>query len=145
MIRQLTKADIDKILPIEEASFSDAWTKTMFKDSFASSYFFGLVWEEEGEIVGYVCGDAIFEDAQLMSIATSPNHRKKGIARGLLAAFEKECVNRGATVCFLEVRVSNTPARTLYERVGYEQIGVRKRYYPDGEDALVMQKTLKEM
>ena len=98
MIRLLTKADIAQILPIEEASFKDAWTENMFLDSFESNYFFGYVCQEAGEILGYICGDAIYEDAQLMSVATAPAHRKKGVARRLIAVFEEECKKRGAKI-----------------------------------------------
>ena len=142
MIRPLTKADVAQILTVEKASFQDPWTENMFLDSFDSNFFFGFVCEEAGEMLGYICGDAIYEDAQLMSVATAPAHRKKGVARELIAAFEKECKKRGAQGCFLEVRVSNIPASTLYQSVGYAPIGLRKRYYQDGEDAIVMQKIL---
>ena len=143
MIREMRLVDLPQILPIEKASFSDPWTESTFVSAFElSPFFFGFVHEEEGEILGYICGDAVLEDGQLMSVATSPCHRKKGVAKGLIERFDRECVYRGATACFLEVRVGNLPALTLYESTGYERIGIRKKYYPDGEDAFAMKKTL---
>ena len=142
MIREMTTADLPKILPIERECFSDPWTEEMFLESLAVPFIKGLVQEEEGEIVGYLLGSVLFEDAEVANVATAAAHRGKGVASGLMDAFERFAKEGKAQRCLLEVRVGNTPARTLYEKRRYVQIAVRKKYYPDGEDALVMQKTL---
>ncbi|MBR2903028.1 MAG: ribosomal protein S18-alanine N-acetyltransferase [Clostridia bacterium] len=142
MIRAMRVEDLPQIMPIEDASFLDPWTKEMFLSSLEIPLVRGFVCEKEAEVVGYLLGSVIFEEAEVYNVAVSPDYRKRGIGERLLETFEKSAKGDGATTCFLEVRVGNLPARTLYEKKGYAQIAVRKKYYADGEDALVMQKTL---
>ena len=142
MIREMQAADLDKILPIEESCFSDPWSKEMFEGSLTLPTTRGLLFEEEGQVKGYILGGVLFEEAEIFNVAVTPIYRKNGIAKKLMDAFEELIKSQGASVCFLEVRVSNLAALCLYQGYGYEKIGVRKKYYADGEDAFVMKKTL---
>ena len=143
MIRAMTAEDVAYVAQLEKVCFAgDPWPEETFLLGMTLPISHYFVYEEEGEIAGYFCGTVLFEDAEVQNVATAPKFRQKGIGQALMAFFEDTAKEKGAENCFLEVRVSNTPARSLYEKRGYEQIGIRKKYYPDGEDALVMKKSL---
>ncbi|MGB7317226.1 MAG: GNAT family N-acetyltransferase [Planktotalea sp.] len=94
----------------------------------------------------FAFGRCLFEEAELLQIATDPNFQKQGLGRQVLTAFEHEAFKRGCTRAILDVAESNTSARTLYTTSGWQVDGRRKSYYPriDGgrEDALLMSKAL---
>ena len=95
------------------------------------------------ETVGYVFGSALFEEAELNRIAVLENRRGEKIGGKLLDAFIKKAKELDAERMFLEVRVHNVCALRLYESRAFERLRVRKKYYPDGEDAFDMKKELK--
>ncbi len=139
-IRDWTERDLPKLMALERACFADAWTTEMMKNEFFRDGFCGALAEEDGETVGYVCGYALFEDAELFKIAVLQNCRGKGIGGLLLDAFAEKTAAKGAERIFLEVRISNESALGLYKSRGFEKTRIRKRYYPDGEDALEMKR-----
>ena len=134
--------DILKISELEKECFSDPWTYRMFVEGFSSKLFYGVCAVEDGEIVGYACETVLFENAEVDNIAVAESCRRRGVGKKLLKKLETEAKERGARVILLEVRVSNAPAMTIYLKEGFKGIYVRPRYYPDGEDAVVMQKEL---
>lgn len=134
--------DIPKISELEKECFSDPWTYRMFVEGFSSKLFYGVCAVEDGEIVGYACETVLFENAEVDNIAVAESCRRRGVGKKLLKKLETEAKERGARVILLEVRVSNAPAMTMYLKEGFKGIYVRPRYYPDGEDAVVMQKEL---
>ncbi len=134
--------DILKISELEKECFSDLWTYRMFVEGFSSKLFYGVCAVEDGEIVGYACETVLFENAEVDNIAVAESCRRRGGGKKLLKKLETEAKERGARVILLEVRVSNAPAMTMYLKEGFKGIYVRPRYYPDGEDAVVMQKEL---
>ena len=134
--------DILKISELEKECFSDPWTYRMFVEGFSSKLFYGVCAVEDGEIVGYACETVLFESAEVDNIAVAESCRRRGVGKKLLKKLETEAKERGARVILLEVRVSNAPAMTMYLKEGFKGIYVRPRYYPDGEDAVVMQKEL---
>ena len=134
--------DILKISELEKECFSDPWTYRMFVEGFSSKLFYGVCAVEDGEIVGYACETVLFENAEVDNIAVAESCRRRGVGKKLLKKLETEAKERGARVILLEVRVSNAPAMTMYLQEGFKGIYVRPRYYPDGEDAVVMQKEL---
>ena len=134
--------DILKISELEKECFSEPWTYRMFVEGFSSKLFYGVCAVEDGEIVGYACDTVLFENAEVDNIAVAESCRRRGVGKKLLKKLETEAKERGARVILLEVRVSNAPAMTMYLKEGFKGIYVRPRYYPDGEDAVVMQKEL---
>lgn len=95
---------------------------------------------------GFALGRVIADEAELLTVAVTPDARRQGIAARCLQAFEAEAAAKGARRVFLEVAQSNTPARALYARAGYEAVGHRPAYYqtPEGAriDAILMEKAL---
>ena len=91
---------------------------------------------------GMVLARAVADEAEILTLAVAPEARRQGIARALLAAAIRAAEARGAAEMFLEVAAGNAPARALYFRCGFAEVGRRRRYYADGEDALVLRAAL---
>lgn len=140
-ITRATAADLDRILEIEAACFNDPWPRQSFQEELQNENARLLVLSlpGENERAAFIDYWRVLDEVHLMDIAVDPMFQRRGLARLLIAHMMEDPYN-GEPVAraLLEVRVSNTPAITLYRRLGFEDAGVRKRYYPDGEDALVM-------
>ena len=96
-----------------------------------------------GEVVGFLNGSYVLDEAELLNIAVSEKHRKSGIAGMLVTVFEEELRKLGVKTVYLEVRESNAPARGLYEKHGFTQNGLRKNYYRSPvENAVLMVKMI---
>jgi [ribosomal protein S18]-alanine N-acetyltransferase len=91
---------------------------------------------------GMVLARAVTDEAEILTLAVAPEARRQGIARALLAAAMEEARTRGAAAMFLEVAEPNRVARALYAAAGFTQLGKRRGYYPNGEDALVLRAVL---
>ena len=141
IIRALQLRDLSAIEDIERDSYKTPWSRSMFAGelSKASSVCLGAFDEETGELIGYLIVSRYVDAWHVMNIAVDPNARRAGVATALLVRlFELTSVDgrRGYT---LEVRVSNTGAINLYERLGFQPRGIRRGYYTDNrEDALIM-------
>ena len=140
--REWKREDIPQIAEIEKQCFSDPWNEQAFVSGMNSPFFYGVLFEEGGQVCAYACEMVIFEDAEVLNVAVSPSFRRQGLGEKLLIALEEYAKNKGAERLLLEVREGNSPARGLYEKLGFAPFGVRKNYYEDGENAVVMQKTI---
>lgn len=141
-VRAWTLADIPAIVALERACFSDPWTAEAWLGAIPRADVFGFVAEENGELVGFACGTALFEDSEIWKVAVRETMRGKGLGGALTDALLNEAKARGAQRTFLEVRVGNQAAIGLYRSRGFETTRERKKYYADGEDALEMKKDL---
>ena len=97
---------------------------------------------KDSEVVGFALARCISDEAELLFIVVGTSHRGRGLGAMLLESLLKEAGNRGAGTLFLEVSESNHAAQKLYDKLGFERIGLRERYYPDGTSALVLSKAL---
>ena len=140
MIRLWEEKDLPILTALEEECFSDPWNEQALKSSFDLPFTHCFLAEEGGQVCGYCVLSVLFEDAEVLNIAVAPAYRKQGYGRLLMETMLEKARSLNALQCFLEVRESNTPAIRLYESYGFAQYGVRKRYYEDGENALVMKK-----
>lgn len=143
-IRPMTVDDLDAVLLIEAACYSAPWKYEHFQDEITARYSLPYVAVEDGSVIGYVCLMSLFEEAQILNIAVSPNHRGRGIARLLMTKAFLLALEQGAEVMALEVRASNCAAISLYEQFGFTRVGIRAGYYESVEDAILMEKSLKE-
>ena len=102
------------------------------------------IWQPEAGLVlaRAVGGEAGGGEAEILTIAVAPAARRRGLGAALLAAAMQGAVLRAAATMFLEVAAGNAAALALYRAAGFEEVGRRRRYYADGEDALVMRRTL---
>ncbi|XNY99438.1 GNAT family N-acetyltransferase [Micrococcus luteus] len=164
----MTVWDVPEVLQHEQTLFPlDAWPPEFYEAELAQSGPLGAVdlagrpttrdyrvvvrdetadveaGEYPGEIVGYggimVAGDV----ADVLTIGTVAEVQGRGLGAAQLAWMVAEAAHRGAEALLLEVRASNEPARRLYTRHGFAHIHTRRRYYPGGEDALIMRRTLR--
>lgn len=136
----MNEADLDEILIIETASFPNPWTRTHFLDELNSPHAFPLVaFGPEGRLIGYICPMFLLDEGHIMDVAVHHDFRGHGVGRMLVERVLEECRERGADFVSLEVRPSNQSAIALYRKLGFVEIGRRKRYYQDGEDAILME------
>ncbi len=142
MIRPWEEKDIAAIAEIEKNSFSDPWSAEMLADTLRFPVYHTFLAEDGGQVRGYGCLIVLFEDAELANIAVSPDCRGMGVGKALMESMHEKAKALGAERMLLEVRVSNAKAIGLYEKYGYQRYGIREKYYPDGEDAYLMTKTL---
>lgn len=138
-VRPMRAADLSAVVRLEQTIFPQPWEAGGMADMQADPLAYCPVAVVEEEIVGYAFTWMVSGEVHLANLAVAPTQRRRGIARTLVEAVLAEGRRRRAEACFLEVRRSNRPAITLYERLGFIPVGVRKRYYPDNrEDALLM-------
>ncbi len=124
----------DTLARIHAAAFRvpRPWRAQEFRDLLASPHVFVV-----GNGPCFAMGRVIADEAELLTLATDPDHRRLGLARDCLTDFDHEAANRGATSAFLEVAADNHAARTLYGRQGWQDTGVRPRYYRGADGAQI--------
>lgn len=148
-VRMARPGDVDDMLVIEQASFSDPWSRYALSSSIALPVLLVRVAEvapdaaSPGRLAAYSIVSRAADEVELLNLAVSDWARGRGIGRKLVAQAEADAAGWGATALFLEVRESNFPARRLYESAGFRQVGRRKAYYRrPSEDALILRRTL---
>ncbi|WP_113703055.1 ribosomal protein S18-alanine N-acetyltransferase [Nonomuraea lactucae] len=141
----MTEADLPVVMAIERSMFPlDAWSEGMMRGELAEQprtrhYVVAIL---GGVVVGYAGLAAAADQADVQTIAVLEAHQGTGIGGALLSELLREARSRGAREVFLEVRSDNPQARAVYEHFGFEEIGIRRRYYDDGTDAIMMRKKL---
>lgn len=140
--RDFGRADVDKIIEIERGNFSDGWNEQMLLSAFDTERFYCIGLEVDGQTVGLITYSLSLETADIEGVVTIAEQRGKGYASRLVERALERIEQTGIKKVFLEVRETNLPAICLYKKFGFEQISVRKNYYPDGENAFVMVKEL---
>ena len=139
-LRSLADEDLDGVERVERESYPTPWSRAMFAAELVkpSSLCLGA-FAAGGELVGYLIVSRYVDAWHVMNVAVATGYRRRGVASALLErlfSVTADDAQRGYT---LEVRVSNVDALRLYERLGFEQRGVRRGYYTDNrEDALIM-------
>ena len=139
-IRRMTVEDVPAVVDLDKRSFSLPWPERTFRfevtDNPAARCW---VYELDGIIAGMVVAWLLVDEAHIATIATHPDYRGRGIGRELLMYVLRYMSREGAVSSFLEVRESNTTAREMYRKLGYEESGRRRKYYKDNdEDAILM-------
>ena len=141
-IEPLTAADeIDAILAVEQASFTNPWTREMYLAELKNEgvSFFYLARDKGRRIVGFCSFWRILDELHINNLAVVPEFRQVGVATALLRRVMDEAARFGVRRTMLEVRQSNVPARQLYEKFGFVVAGTRSKYYTNPiEDALVL-------
>lgn len=144
-LRPMTLDDLNRVAAIDRASFPTPWPREAFRYELQRNrgsvcWVAETVGNDGGRIV--VASIVIWlvgQNAHIGTLAVKPDYRKRGIAQRLLARTLLICLERGAQQATLEVRTSNAAAQQLYQKFGFEEIGIKEDYYKDThEDALVM-------
>ncbi|NJD91092.1 MAG: ribosomal-protein-alanine N-acetyltransferase [Geobacter sp.] len=136
----MTAAELPQIIAIERLSYPLPWSEQHFLDELSSRVALPLVaLDAEGAVLGYICAMQVLDEGHILNVAVAPEARGKGIGRLLCERVLADCRAADAAFVSLEVRVSNHSAIELYQRIGFVECGRRKRYYENGEDAIMME------
>jgi len=138
--RPMQEADVRAVLEIERRAYKYHWTEGIFRDCLRVGYGCWIM-ELEGRIAGYGVLSLVVGEAHLLNICVAPEWQGKGYGSLLLEHFMDLARERSATQMLLEVRPSNIPALKLYRNRGFNEVGLRKSYYPGDkgrEDALIL-------
>ena len=140
MIRRMQPEDLEQVMILEQQIFSRPWSEQSMGSALQQPGNIYLVDEMDDEIRGYLGIWCMAEDGDLCNLAVAEHARRSGVAAGLLDEGMVYCRKQGIQRILLEVRESNMPARTLYQRKGFVSLGVRKQYYAEPqEDAIIME------
>ena len=133
-------ADLAEVQAIERASFTTPWPPQAYRSEIETNRLASyLVARADGHVVAYGGVWLMVDEAHITTFAVHPKWRRRQIGERLLVRLLDAAIGRGAREATLEVRLSNLPARRLYEKYGFRPVGLRPRYYTDdNEDALIM-------
>lgn len=144
--RKMERPDVNKVAELERAIFADPWPEIAFSreiDEDRTSWPRVAVDPDTGDVLAYLVGWFIADEAHLANLAVSPRARRQGLAQQLLDELILEGKRRASRFILLEVRRSNRAAKAFYGKNGFYTVSIRPRYYRDnGEDAIVMVKPL---
>ena len=140
LIEPMRLEDLDDVQRIEHASFTTPWPENAYRSELMTNRLASyLVVRIDGRIVAYGGMWLMVDEAHITTFAVHPGWRRQRVGERLLLAFLDLARDRHAREATLEVRLSNLPARRLYEKYGFRPVGLRPRYYSDNnEDALIM-------
>jgi ribosomal-protein-alanine N-acetyltransferase len=142
-LQPMTEHDLDRVMAIEERAYPYPWTRSIFSDCLKHNYHC-LLHEQNQDIIAYGVISVAVEEMHILNLTVTPDRQHQGLGKRLLNTLEM--IGRGldAKECFLEVRPSNTSAIRLYLSHGFNELGLRKNYYPakqGREHAVLMAKT----
>lgn len=137
-IVKMTPHHIPQIAALERVCFSDPWSENSIASELENRLSFWLVAQEYGQVLGYIGSQTVLGETDIMNLAVSPEHRRRGIAKALLNALTDALKAQGNRCISLEVRQSNLPAQALYEQLGFSQVGLRPNYYRDPKEAALI-------
>ena len=141
IIEKMTKIHVQQVALLEKLCFSDPWSEKSVAGELENPLAYWLVAVEGDMVAGYIGSQTVLDETDMMNVAVHPDYRRKGIAEALVMELENALKDLGSRRLTLEVRESNEPARKLYEKLGFVQVGKRPRYYRNPrEDALILRK-----
>lgn len=141
MITEMKADHVPQVAALEKLCFADPWSEMSIASELQNLWSYWLVAVSGDTVVGYIGSQSSIDEADVMNVAVQPDFRRQGIAESLISTLVEELKKRGIHALMLEVRASNAPAIALYEKLGFQQVGLRKNYYRNPkEDALILRK-----
>ena len=141
ILTQMNAAHVSQVAELERICFADPWSEKSVASELDNKWALWLVALDGDTVVGYIGSQTAVDETDVMNVAVHPDHRRQGIAEALIEKLVLELKARGSHALMLEVRASNAPAISLYEKLGFLQVGLRKNYYRNPkEDALILRK-----
>lgn len=140
IVRELKREDLDTIIEIENSIYKDTWNKEAYLRDLENDISYNYVLEYKGIIIGYYGFWVMFDNIDITKVSIRKEFQGKGLSNILMEDFFNRIKNLDIRTITLEVRVSNVKAIGLYEKYGFKNISIRKKYYPDLEDAYILQK-----
>ena len=144
-IRLMTESDLPRVMGIETRAYQFPWTEGVFQDCLQAGCTIWLC-ENNQQVQGYGVLTSGGGEGHILNLCVDPNHQQQGVGTMLLRALLATAEIAQVVTLFLEVRPSNKAALGLYEKFGFNEVGVRNNYYPaeqGREDALVLAKELR--
>jgi len=141
IIKEFSDEHLDAVCDIEQSSFTHPWHRKLFESEILKENAYMYVCIEDNEVIGFAILNTILDEGELLHIAVSTAHRRKGVAKALFDKLFQIANEKELSFITLEVRESNQSAIALYEYMGFERVGVRKNYYSKPtENAVLMTK-----
>lgn len=138
----MVESDLPEVTLIEQSCYSFPWSGSIFKDCLRVGYRCSVV-EDSGRVAGYAIASIVSEECHILNLCVAKPYQSRGLGRGLMQHVLDEAMIAEAKMAYLEVRPSNMVATELYFSMGFEQIALRRDYYPargGREDALILVK-----
>ena len=138
--RPMSEADIDTVMAIESRAYDFPWTEGIFRDCMRIGYCCWMC-EENNSVVGYAVMSIGAGESHILNICIRPESRQYGLGRNLLTHMLDLARDQRTEITVLEVRTSNYAAIKLYQGMGFNEVGIRKSYYPAAsgtEDAIIL-------
>ena len=141
MITEMNATHVAQVAELEKICFADPWSEKSVASELDNIWALWLVAVEDDRVIGYIGSQTSIDETDVMNVAVHPDYRRQGIAEALIASLLNDLKEQGSHSLTLEVRASNVPAITLYEKLGFAEVGRRKNYYRNPkEDALILRK-----
>ena len=141
MIVKMNEGHVSAVAELEKICFSDPWSEKSIASELTNPLSLWLVAVEDDRVAGYVGSQSVMGESDMMNVAVQPDFRRQGVAEKLVLELVAALAKKDNHCLTLEVRASNAPAFSLYEKLGFAQIGLRKNYYRNPkEDALILRK-----
>ena len=135
---ELKKEDVKQITEFYQRNFPDGWTENMLLSAFDGGRFFAISAKDGERIIGIITFTIGLDDADIEGVVTDKDYRNCGVASALIKLAEEKIAFFNIKKILLEVRESNQSAKNLYIKSGFKSLFVRRKYYLDGENAVVM-------
>ena len=137
----MTSDHVPQVAQLEKECFHDPWSENSISSELSNPLSLWLVAVDGQRVAGYVGSQTVMDEADVMNIAVSAEYRRMGIAQELVERLVSSLSQRGVHSLTLEVRASNEPAKALYSKLNFQQVGRRPNYYRNPkEDALILRK-----
>lgn len=143
-LRPMRETDVPAVLEVERAAYEFPWTRTIFRDCLRVGYFC-FVYETPQGLIGHGLMSVAAGECHLLNICVHPSYQRRGLGRAMVDFLLRIARRQGVRVALLEVRISNVNAYKLYTDMGFDEIGIRKDYYParnGREDAIILARDL---
>ena len=137
----MTSQHVPQVAALEAICFADPWSEKSVASELTNPLSLWLVALDGDRVAGYVGSQSVMGESDMMNVAVHPDYRRQGIAEKLCLALVEALKEKGNHCLTLEVRATNDPAKALYEKLGFQQVGLRKNYYRNPkEDACILRK-----
>jgi [ribosomal protein S18]-alanine N-acetyltransferase len=137
----MVAADLPQVMELERLAFPNPWTAGLFlhelKLSFSRLY---LARNAARRLLGYACWWLVGDEVHILNVAVHPDARRNGTGRALVQRVVEDALAHNAASVSLEVGRTNEPATALYRSMGFSEVGLRRNYYGQGEDAVIMER-----
>ena len=141
MFVKMEQAHVAQVAELEKLCFSDPWSENSVASELNNPLSLWLVALEGERVAGYVGSQSVMGESDMMNVTVHPDFRRQGIGEKLVLELVRELKGAGNRCLSLEVRASNEPAISLYQKLGFQQVGLRPKYYRNPrEDALILRK-----